>query len=137
VPGTLVTFDTASREGGTIREGSLIYTPPSGFTGEDRYTFFVLGSDGVTREVEVLVVVAQAEAPSDDPTEAPTESVELPVAEDAVDRALGDDVRITSVPRWDPSWLAIMTRTAVLLLVLALAWWLLLVVRIQDRLPRG
>lgn len=138
VPGTLVDFDTESEQGGTITEGSLVYTPPEGFTGEDRFTFFVRGSDDLVREAEVLVEVRVADLASSaddeqDPDETPPAAEE--VTEDAVDRALADrPVRTTeAAERWDPPWLGWMSGIAVVLVGLGLAWWLFLERRIQDR----
>lgn len=39
-----------------------------------------------------------------------------------------------SSQRWDPPWLEMLVAVAVVLVALAVLWWLFLVVRIQDRL---
>ncbi len=137
VRGTLVDFDAVSREGGTVARGSLIYTPPTDFTGTDRYTFF-MKRDGVVRQVEVLVEVAEGEAVSEEPTEQPTTPTVTAVDQDAVDRALtAERLRVSdSEPRWDPPWMLVMGFIAALLLAAAAAWWLLVIVRIQDRMHR-
>ena len=55
---------------------------------------------------------------------------------DDAERLLGDTPIVTGDPgdRWDPPWLTWMATLAAGLVGLALAWWLFLEVRIQDRL---
>lgn len=135
VPGTLVDFDEVSEQGGTIREGSLIYTPRAGFTGEDRFTFLVRGDDDLLREAEVLITVREAEPAADEPSPQPRPRFESPVTEDAAQRVLAEAPLTTEArDRWDPSYLGWMILVAGLLVSLALAWWLFLEVRIQDRM---
>ena len=59
----MVDFDKTSEKGGTVVEGSLIYTPPAGFVGTDTFAFTV--TDGTQSAViEVIVdVVAVGELP--------------------------------------------------------------------------
>lgn len=136
VRGSLVDFDTTSEQGGTIREGSLVYTPPEGFTGQDRFTFFYDDGEWI-REAEVIVDVRFAE-PSDEASPSPSPSPS-PVVEETADRAeqaLAESA-LASAPdgdRWDPPWLAWLTTMAAALVGLAVLWWLFLEVRIQDRL---
>ena len=146
VDGTLVEFDEVSEQGGTIREGSLVYTPPEGFTGEDRYTFFVRGADDLVREAEVLVEVRVADLDDVQDAEGTTASPSPPgspapsptLTQDAAERALADaSLTTTDVgDRWDPPWLAWMSGIAAVLVSLALLWWLFIEVRLQDRLRR-
>lgn len=42
----------------------------------------------------------------------------------------------TDGERWDPPWLAILVVVALVLVALAVVWWVLLVARMQDRLKR-
>lgn len=131
VRGTVVDFDTTSEQGGSIRDGSLVYTPPDGFTGEDRYTFLVDTGDYV-REAEVLVTVRHAEAlasPSPSPSPRPSPTVD----QDAAESALRASPVAEREPRWDPPWLALLATLAAALVSLGVAWWLLLVVRVRDR----
>src|SRR6185436_19406034 len=50
---------TASTEGGTISLGAtaVLYTPKAGFTGQDRFTYRLLGDFGGTNETTVNVAV--------------------------------------------------------------------------------
>lgn len=38
-----------------------------------------------------------------------------------------------AVDRWDPPWLLVLAAVAVILVGIAVLWWLFLVLRIQDR----
>lgn len=40
---------------------------------------------------------------------------------------------VDGAPRWDPPWLAMLVAVAVVLVGLAVVWWLFLVLRVQDR----
>lgn len=134
VDGPVVEFDATSEEGGTIREGSLVYSPPAGFTGTDRFTFLYDDGEWV-REAEVVVEVVIGDGDEEaSPTPSPSPTIDE-AAEDAAQRALaeipflGDDG-----DRWNPPWLVWLSLLAMVLVALAVSWWLFLEVRIQDRL---
>jgi RNA polymerase sigma factor (sigma-70 family) len=53
---TLASFDRMSAAGGTIRLGSLVYTPPPEFSGRDTFSYTVTdGRDSVTLDVMIEV----------------------------------------------------------------------------------
>ncbi|MBT8198357.1 MAG: tandem-95 repeat protein, partial [Acidimicrobiia bacterium] len=71
---TLADFDAVSVEGGTVRLGSLIYTPPADWSGTDTFTYTLTdGTEEVTVTVTV-VVTARNDAP--DLTVVPTAPVD-------------------------------------------------------------
>lgn len=61
---TMVFFDPTSAAGGTVTEGSLVYTPPADFNGIDQFSYGI--SDGVdtTRVVVSVTVNAINDAPT-------------------------------------------------------------------------
>ena len=138
VRGRLVSFDTESEQGGTIRDdGPLVYTPPPGFVGTDRWTFLYDDGEWV-REAEVVVEVVVAEEGTE-PAASPATPSATPSPEqtqDAAERALTDSSLLDADDgdRWDPPYLVWLTMLAGVLLGIALLWWLFLEVRIQDRI---
>jgi hypothetical protein len=91
-PGRLVmtSFDTRSAMGAEVEHGSLVYTPPPGFVGEDSYTFVV--SDGLAQtRFTVLMSVLPGSIPLEGSTAVP--AVTLP------DEAIG----FVSLPFTGPS----------------------------------
>ncbi|MBT8207725.1 MAG: sigma-70 family RNA polymerase sigma factor [Acidimicrobiia bacterium] len=61
---TMVFFDPTSAAGGTVTEGSLVYTPPPNFNGIDQFTYGM--SDGIdtTRVVVSVTVNSVNDAPT-------------------------------------------------------------------------
>jgi hypothetical protein len=91
-PGRLVmtSFDTRSAMGAEVEHGSLVYTPPPGFVGEDSYTFVI--SDGLSQtRFTVLMSVLPGSIPLEGSTAVP--AVTLP------DEAIG----FVSLPFTGPS----------------------------------
>jgi hypothetical protein len=78
-PGSLVveSFEARSKKGGPIAKGSLIYTPPPGFVGDDSFGFVI--SDGTARtEFTVIMTVLPATLPLEDVATVPTTVLTVP-----------------------------------------------------------
>jgi Domain of unknown function (DUF4347)/Bacterial Ig domain/Bacterial cadherin-like domain len=60
-PSTIVTFDAASAQGGTVAAGAVntfVYTPAAAFSGTDTFTYTLRDADGETSTATVTVTVA-------------------------------------------------------------------------------
>jgi hypothetical protein len=59
--------DTTTTAGGVVvdnGDGTITYTPPTGFTGTDTFTYRVTGPDGVEVEATVTITVTEEEEPA-------------------------------------------------------------------------
>lgn len=70
-------LDAVSAAGGTLAEGSIIYTPPADFNGTDTFSYTV--SDGSSETVVTVEVVV---APVPDPPRAPAGGTRVAIDED-------------------------------------------------------
>ena len=108
VSGNLAANDSPSLDGGNVwalvdapdhgsvivnADGSYTYTPGSGFTGEDRFSYSITDADGdvSTAEVTVTVVDGSSPPPADDAPVAVDDSVSIEVDEIAAGSLADND----------------------------------------------
>ncbi len=65
---TLVAADTQSEQGGVVEnhgDGSFTYTPPAGFTGEDRFYYVISDGNGAESQGAVIITVKEQQDDGD------------------------------------------------------------------------